>query len=99
MRASEPCVSTLDELGELIRDLDGLENRDDLIASLVTIVSDPELRVKLRFCWFVLSTLVCAFGAHAQDPFKGTGFFIGQATPRKSQPRYEAFVRQVQQAE
>ena len=41
---AEPCVSTLDELGELIRDLDGLENRDDLISSLVTIVSDPELR-------------------------------------------------------
>jgi hypothetical protein len=51
----------------------------------------------LRFGLFVLSTLACAFAAHAQDQFKGTGFFIGDPTPGKAQPRYQAFVRQVQQ--
>jgi hypothetical protein len=56
-----------------------------------------ELQVKVRFCSFVLSALVFAHGAHAQDQFNGLGFFIGEPTPSKGEPRYEAFVRQVKQ--
>jgi hypothetical protein len=53
--------------------------------------------VKVRFGLFVLSALACAFSAQAQDQFTGTGFFMGDFTPSKAQPSYEAFVRQVKQ--
>jgi hypothetical protein len=56
-----------------------------------------ERQVKVRFCLFVLSALACAFNAHAQDQFTGTGLFIGDFTPSKAQPRYESFVRLVKQ--
>ncbi|WP_331156715.1 discoidin domain-containing protein [Steroidobacter sp.] len=45
----------------------------------------------------VFSTFLCAFSAHAQDQFKGLGFFMGDPTPSKAEPRYDAFVRQVKQ--
>jgi hypothetical protein len=53
--------------------------------------------VKVRFGLFVFSALVFAISAHAQDQFKGTGFFMGDFTPTKAEPRYDAFVRQVKQ--
>ncbi|WP_161966071.1 discoidin domain-containing protein [Steroidobacter cummioxidans] len=53
--------------------------------------------MKLRFAPFVLSTLVCAFAAHAQDQFSGTAFFMGDPTPSKAQPRYDSFVQQIKQ--
>jgi hypothetical protein len=51
----------------------------------------------VRFGLFVLSALVFASTAHAQDQFKGAAFFIGDPTPSKAEPRYQAFVRQVKQ--
>lgn len=53
--------------------------------------------MKLRLAFFVLSTLVYAFTAHSQDQFNGTGFFIGDPTPSKAEPRYDSFVQQVKQ--
>lgn len=53
--------------------------------------------MKVNFRLFVLSALALAFGAHAQDQFTGTGFFIGDFTPSKAEPRYESFVRKVGQ--
>jgi hypothetical protein len=46
---------------------------------------------------FVLASFMFASAAHAQDQFKGTGFFMGDFTPAKAEPRYDAFVRQVKQ--
>ena len=51
----------------------------------------------MKFRLFVLSALACAFSANAQDQFTGTGFFLGEFTPSKAEPRYDAFVRQVGQ--
>jgi hypothetical protein len=53
--------------------------------------------MKLRGGLLVLLALVCAFTAHAQDQFGGTAFFIGDPTPAKAEPRYDAFVRIVKQ--
>jgi hypothetical protein len=53
--------------------------------------------VKSNFRLFVFSALAFAFSAQAQDQFKDIGFFIGEPTPSKGEPRYEAFVRQVKQ--
>lgn len=64
---------------------------------ILTNDSHTEPRVTPRFFLFVLPTLVCAFTAHAQDQFNGTGFFIGDATPSKAEPRYDSFVREVKQ--
>ena len=53
--------------------------------------------MKIRFTAIVLSTLLCACAAHAQDQFNGIAFFMGDPTPGKAQPRYESFVQQIKQ--
>ncbi|GFE86947.1 discoidin domain-containing protein [Steroidobacter agaridevorans] len=53
--------------------------------------------MKLRSSLLVLFVLLFAFSAHAQDQFRGSGFFIGDPTPSKAEPRHDAFVRVVKQ--
>jgi hypothetical protein len=53
--------------------------------------------MKLRCGLLVLLALICSFTTHAQDQFRGSGFFIGDPTPSKAEPRYDAFVRVVKQ--